>query len=66
MAIKLLSFSSKVFKMSFCVFSSQQVLISALLDDKLVQLEDGPQIIRTINVLMVKIVENTDNTVSLG
>ena len=49
-----------------CVNVSNQVLISALLDDKLVQLEDGPQIIRTINVLMVKIVGNTNNTVSLG
>ena len=43
-----------------------QILITVLLDDRLASMEDGPQILRTINVLMVKVVENPDQTVVFG
>lgn len=38
------------------------VLIHIILDHRLSQLEDGPQIIRAINVLVVRIVEKAQFT----
>ena len=43
-----------------------QVLITVLSDDRLAALEDGPQILRAINILMVKVVEISDQTYVLG
>lgn len=43
-----------------------QVLITVLSDDRLAALEDGPQILRAINVLMVKVIEMSDQTFVLG
>jgi cytoskeleton-associated protein 5 len=43
-----------------------QVLITAILDERLAKLEDGPQIIRAVNVLVAKIIQKTDPTVCLG
>ena len=43
-----------------------QVLITVLSDDRLAGLEDGPQILRAINVLMVKVIEMSDQTYVLG
>ncbi|XP_022781710.1 cytoskeleton-associated protein 5-like [Stylophora pistillata] len=43
-----------------------QVLITVLSDDRLAALEDGPQILRAINVLMVKVIEMSDQTYVLG
>ncbi|KAJ7391010.1 hypothetical protein OS493_021030 [Desmophyllum pertusum] len=43
-----------------------QVLITVLSDDRLAGLEDGPQILRAINILMVKVIEMSDQTYVLG
>ena len=43
-----------------------QALITALLDERLAKLEDGPQVIRLINILVAKIIQKTDPTVCLG
>ena len=43
-----------------------QVLITVLADDRLAELQDGPQIIRAINILMVKVIEMSDQTYVLG
>ena len=43
-----------------------QVLITVLSDDRLAELQDGPQIIRAINILMVKVIEMSDQTYVLG
>ena len=43
-----------------------QVLITVLSDDRLAALEDGPQILRAINILMVKVIEMSDQTYVLG
>lgn len=43
-----------------------QVLITVLSDDRLAALEDGPQILRAINILMVKVIEMSDQTFVLG
>ncbi|XP_078348745.1 cytoskeleton-associated protein 5-like isoform X2 [Oculina patagonica] len=43
-----------------------QVLITVLSDDRLAGLEDGPQILRAINILMVKVIEMSDQTFVLG
>ena len=37
-------------------------LVTVLLDNRLNELEDGPQIVRSVNVLVVKIVEKSDQT----
>lgn len=37
-------------------------LITTLLDNRLNSLEEGPQVIRTVNVMVVKIVEHADHT----
>ncbi|KAL3842600.1 hypothetical protein ACJMK2_020593 [Sinanodonta woodiana] len=37
-------------------------LVTILLDNRLVELEEGPQVIRTVNVMVVKIVEKSDHT----
>ena len=37
-------------------------LITMLLDNRLMELEDGPQVVRSVNVLVVKIVEKSDQT----
>ena len=43
-----------------------QVLITVLSDDRLASLKDGPQILRAINILMVKVIEMSDQTYVLG
>ncbi|KAK3702253.1 hypothetical protein QZH41_019815, partial [Actinostola sp. cb2023] len=43
-----------------------QALITSVLDERIAKLQDGAQIIRAINVLVVKIIEKTDPTVCLG
>ena len=43
-----------------------QVLITVLSDDRLAELHDGPQILRAINILMVKVIEMSDQTFVLG
>ena len=43
-----------------------QVLITVLSDDRLAALEDGPQKLRAINILMVKVIEMSDQTYVLG
>lgn len=43
-----------------------QALITAVLDERIAKLEDGPQIIRAINVLVIKIITKSDPTVCLG
>ena len=43
-----------------------QVLITVLSDDRLAALEEGPQILRAINILMVKVIEMSDQTYVLG
>ena len=43
-----------------------QALITSVLDERIAKLQDGPQIIRTINVLVVKMIQKTDTTVCLG
>lgn len=37
-------------------------LITILLDNRLTSLEEGAQVIRTVNVMVVKIVEHADHT----
>ena len=37
-------------------------LVTVLLDNRLNELDDGPQIVRSVNVLVVKIVEKSDQT----
>lgn len=51
-----------------CSFLKQvmQVLIMVLLDDCLVVLEEGLQILRVINILMVKVIEMFDQIYVLG
>ena len=43
-----------------------QVLITVLSDDRLAALDEGPQILRAINILMVKVIEMSDQTYVLG
>ena len=38
------------------------VLITVLLDRRLMNLEEGPQIVRSVNVLVVNIVQRSDKT----
>lgn len=40
-------------------------LITVLLDERLNSVADGPQVIRSINVMVVKLVERTDHTACL-
>ena len=40
-------------------------LVTMLLDNRLMKLDDGPQIVRSVNVLVVKIVEKSDQTNAL-
>ncbi|KAL4225289.1 Cytoskeleton associated protein 5 [Mactra antiquata] len=37
-------------------------LVTMLLDNRLMELEEGPQVVRAVNVLVVKIVEKSDQT----
>ncbi len=37
-------------------------LITILLDNRLEDLEEGPQVVRSVNVMVVKIIENSDPT----
>ena len=37
-------------------------LVTMLLDNRLMELEEGPQVVRSVNVLVVKIVEKSDQT----
>jgi len=37
-------------------------LITILLDNRLMALDEGPQVVRSVNVLVVKIVEQSDHT----
>ncbi|XP_071809133.1 cytoskeleton-associated protein 5-A-like isoform X2 [Asterias amurensis] len=41
-------------------------LIMVLLDDRLMVLEGGPQVMRSVNVLLVKVVENADHSSTMG
>ncbi|XP_048241542.1 cytoskeleton-associated protein 5-like isoform X2 [Haliotis rufescens] len=41
-------------------------LITILLDSRLMELEEGPQVVRSVNVTVVKIVEKTDHTSITG
>ena len=41
-------------------------LITALIYDRLMSFDDGPQVVRSVNVLMVKVVENADPNNALG
>ncbi|XP_070564717.1 cytoskeleton-associated protein 5-like isoform X2 [Ptychodera flava] len=41
-------------------------LITVLLDDRLVEFNDGPQVVRSVNVLVVKVVEKSDHNNILG
>ena len=41
-------------------------LVTVLLDDRLMALEGGPQVMRSVNVLLVKVVENADHTNTMG
>lgn len=37
-------------------------LVTMLLDNRLMELDDGPQVVRSVNVLVIKIVEKSDQT----
>ena len=37
-------------------------LVTVLLDKRLSELEEGPQVVRAVNVMVVKIVEKADHT----
>lgn len=41
-------------------------LITVLIDDRLMNFEDGPQVVRSVNVLMAKVVENSDHSNIIG
>ena len=41
-------------------------LITALIDDRLMSFDDGTQVVRSVNILMVKVVENADPNNALG
>ncbi|XP_038047612.1 cytoskeleton-associated protein 5-like [Patiria miniata] len=41
-------------------------LVTVLLDDRLMALEGGPQVMRSVNVLLVKVVENADHSNTMG
>ncbi|XP_022089158.1 cytoskeleton-associated protein 5-like isoform X2 [Acanthaster planci] len=41
-------------------------LITVLLDDRLMAFEGGPQVMRSVNVLLVKVVENADHSNTMG
>ncbi|KAJ8023557.1 Cytoskeleton-associated protein 5 [Holothuria leucospilota] len=41
-------------------------LITVLIDDRLMKFEDGPQVVRSVNVLMAKVVENSDHSNIIG
>lgn len=41
-------------------------LVTILLDARLMDLEDGPQVVRTVNVMVVKIVEKSDQTLIMS
>ena len=43
-----------------------RAILTCLLDERLAALNEGPQILRTLNVLMVKMLENSDQTVAVG
>ncbi|EDO43210.1 predicted protein [Nematostella vectensis] len=43
-----------------------QSMLTTVLDDRLVSLKEGTQIIRTFNVLMAKIIDRTNPTVCMG
>ena len=37
-------------------------LLTIMLDSRLQELEDGPQVVRSVNIMIVKIVEKSDPT----
>lgn len=41
-------------------------LVTVMLDDRLTELEDGPQIVRSVNLTVIKIVERADCTSIMG
>lgn len=41
-------------------------LVTVLLDDRLMEVEDGPQVVRSVNLTVVKIVERADSTNIMG
>lgn len=41
------------------------ILITILLDQRLMDLDEGPQIVRSVNVMMVNIVQRSDNTAAM-
>ena len=41
-------------------------LVTLLLDDRLMELDDGPQVVRSVNVTVVKMVERADPTNIMG
>ena len=40
-------------------------LLTIMLDSRLQELEDGPQVVRSVNIMIVKIVEKSDPTNSM-
>ena len=41
-------------------------LVTLLLDNRLMELKEGPQVVRSFNVTVVKIIENSDFTNIMG
>ena len=41
-------------------------LVTLLLDDRLMEVEDGPQVVRSVNLTVVRIVERADCTNIMG
>ena len=41
-------------------------LVTLLLDDRLMEVEDGPQVVRSVNLTVVRIVERADCTHVMG
>ncbi|PIK41383.1 putative cytoskeleton-associated protein 5 [Apostichopus japonicus] len=49
-----------------CICDLVNGLITVLIDDRLMNFEDGPQVVRSVNVLMAKVVENSDHSNIIG
>ncbi|XP_071485290.1 cytoskeleton-associated protein 5-like [Diadema antillarum] len=41
-------------------------LITVLIDDRLMAFDEGPQVVRSVNVVMAKVVENADHNAAIG
>ena len=41
-------------------------LITVLIDDRLMSFDDGPQVVRSFNIVMAKVVENSNHNAAMG